>query len=137
MEEVPADPQVTFPIDAEPMKGVMEDDTLMATPTAMETDPLHLAHQRDEESLAVTSTRAAYGPFDIEYMEFFNAVFNGELPNGYNAFDFCFFMHIVPPVIAGDLPWQSVASAGMSGIWLSTIPSIWRSWLLSRTRTSS
>ena len=86
MEEVPADPQVTFPINAEPMQSAVEDDTSMATPTAMETDPLHLAHQHDEVSLAVASTSAAYGPFEIEYMECLDAVFNGQLPNGDNAF---------------------------------------------------
>ena len=132
MEGVPADPHVTFP-----MQGVKEDVTSMATPTAMETDQLRLAHQHDEESLAVTSTRAAYGPFEIEYMECLDVVLNGELPNSDNAFQFLLFhayrpaCHCRRPALAAGRfcreEWDMIVNN----------PSIRWAWLLSGTRTSS
>jgi hypothetical protein len=72
------------------------DDDSTASASA-DSNALVDAHDRDMETLTKPGTRAAYGPFAIEYKECLQSVYNGDLPNTENAYRFLLF-HAYQPV---------------------------------------
>lgn len=79
-----------------PMETITVDGTADVTaeeegPTDADADALLAAYAADLKSLAITSTRKAYGPFETEYKECLDAVFEGNPPNPDNAFRYMLF----------------------------------------------
>ena len=80
MSDASGDEEESLPMDTVTVEVSVEDNNTVSE-TVTETDALLLAHARDQQSLAVSSIRAAYEPFEIEYKECLEQIFDGNTPN--------------------------------------------------------